>query len=184
MVYKVQPLLYIEFNLQELSFSLQQFFIILDQTEKKLADQEFKCAKVAASKLSGLGFLSRAEFRSIAVFFNGSHWCHIVLSADNCLPLCLSVLEWLGVCQSGFIGGVFETDVFASIQILTGWENASVVWSQAAVNNFRLKSTVVFNVYEAMVHLFILASLRQSTVWSLEHVVSVSSLDSTTIAVT
>ena len=58
-----------------------------------------------------------------------------------------------------------------------------MVWSKAAVHDFRLKSIVVFNVNEAIINLFVLASLRQSTVWSLEHIVSVSSLDGTTIAV-
>ena len=51
------------------------------------------------------------------------------------------------------------------------------------MHDFRLKSIVVFNVNEAIINLFVLASLRQSTVWSLEHIVSVSSLDGTTIAV-
>ena len=58
-----------------------------------------------------------------------------------------------------------------------------MVWSKAAVHNFRLKSIVVLNVNEAIINLFAMASLRQSTVWSLEHIVSVSSLDGTTIAV-
>ena len=58
-----------------------------------------------------------------------------------------------------------------------------MVWSKAAVHDFRLKSIVVFNVNEAIINLFVLASLRQSTVWSLEDIVSVSSFVGTTIAV-
>jgi hypothetical protein len=58
-----------------------------------------------------------------------------------------------------------------------------MVWSKATVNYFRLKSILVFNINEAIINLFVLPSLRKSTVWSLGNVMSVSSLDSTSIAV-
>ena len=58
-----------------------------------------------------------------------------------------------------------------------------MVWSKATVNYFRLKSILMFNINEAIINLFVLPSLRKSTVRSLENVVSVSSLDSTSIAV-
>ena len=58
-----------------------------------------------------------------------------------------------------------------------------MVWSKATVNNFRLKTILVFNIDEAIINLFVLPSLRKFTVRSLENVVRLPSLDSTSIAV-